>query len=209
MYLSWAFAGIPLGVYNVVQNLNVALQVQPHILIFLSLVTWSQCKYYRDKWTLAKILLVCLATASIIGGVEAGLYFALPHAWERDIEWPMTLMAVLAAVLLGCGVVRYYWEIYKSRSVKGISFLFVFIDAGGDAVSIMALVFAPRIDILGIVIYSIEAALWAGVGILGIHFRFRSWLLNKIGRKSGGSDSASSESTMEAGESGHIGEPRN
>ncbi|KAL6361118.1 hypothetical protein LRP88_04580 [Fusarium phalaenopsidis] len=199
MYLSWAFAGIPLGVYNVVQNFNVALQVQPHILIFLSLITWSQCKYDRDKWTLAKILLVCLATASIIGGVEAGLYFALRCAWERDIEWPMTLMAVLAAVLLGCGVLRYYWEIYQSRSVKGISFLFVFIDAGGDVASILALAFAPRIDILGIVIYSVEAVLWAGIGILGIHFRFRGWLLDKMGRKSDGLDSTPSERNMEAG----------
>ncbi|KAL2689166.1 hypothetical protein Neosp_003218 [[Neocosmospora] mangrovei] len=200
MYLSWAFAGIPLGVYNVVQDLNVALQVQPHILIFLSLVTWSQCKYYRDKWTLAKILAVCLGTASIIGGVETGLYFALQHAWERDIEWPMTLMAALAAVLLGCGVLRYYWEIYKSRSVKGISFLFVLIDAGGDVVSILALVFAPRTDILGIVIYSVEAALWTGIGILGIHFRFRGWLLGKMGRKSADLDGLPSESAIEAGE---------
>ncbi|RSL49681.1 hypothetical protein CEP54_012308 [Fusarium duplospermum] len=199
MYLSWAFAGIPLGVYNVVQNLNVALQVQPHVLIFLSLVTWSQCKYYGDKWTLTKILAVCVATASIISGVEAGLYFALRHAWEREIEWPMTLMAVLAAVLLACGVLRYYWEIYKSRFVKGISFLFVFIDAGGDVVSILALVFAPRIDILGIIIYSVEVALWTGIGILGIHFRFRGWLLDKMGRKSGGMDGTPLESDMKAG----------
>ncbi|KAJ4203473.1 hypothetical protein NW759_015149 [Fusarium solani] len=204
MYLSWAFAGIPLGVYNVVQNHNVAPQVQPHILIFLSLVTWSQCKYYRDKWTLAKILLVCLATASIISGVEAGLYFTLRYTCERDIEWPMTLMAVLAAVLLGCGLLRYYWEIYQSRSVKGISFLFVFIDAGSDVVSILALAFAPRIDILGIVIYSVEAVLWAGIGILGIHFRFCSWLLDKMGRKSDGLDSTPSESNMEAGGSRRV-----
>ncbi|KAI8675558.1 hypothetical protein NCS57_00457400 [Fusarium keratoplasticum] len=204
MYLSWAFAGIPLGVYNVVQNLNVALQVQPHILIFLSLVTWSQCKYYQDKWALVKILLVCLATASIIGGVEAGLYFPLRCAWERGIEWPMTLMAILAAVLLGCGVLRYYWEIYQSRSVKGISFLFVFIDAGGDVVSILALAFAPRIDILGIVIYSVEAVLWVGIGILGIHFRFRGWLLDKTGRKSDGLDGTPAESNMKVGESSRV-----
>lgn len=43
MYLSWAFAGIPLGVYNVVRELRVTLQAQPHILIFLSFITWSQC----------------------------------------------------------------------------------------------------------------------------------------------------------------------
>ena len=144
---------------------------------------------------------VCLPTASVIDVVEAGLYFTLQHAWEKDIEWPMTLMAALAAVLLGCGVLRYYWEIYQSRFVKGISFLFVFIDAGGDVLSILALVFAPRIGILGIVIYSVEAALWTGIGVLGIHFRFHGWLLANIGRKSEGLDSMPSENAVEARES--------
>lgn len=47
MMLLWAFAGIPLGVYTIAQNLNVALQVQPQLLTFLSLVTWGQCLYYK------------------------------------------------------------------------------------------------------------------------------------------------------------------
>lgn len=47
MMLLWAFAGIPLGVYTIAQNLNVALQVQPQLLTFLSLITWGQCLYYK------------------------------------------------------------------------------------------------------------------------------------------------------------------
>lgn len=180
MYLSWAFAGIPLGVYNLVQDLNVALQLQPHILIFLSLVTWSQCKYYGGNWKLLRILPAAMGIASVIGGIEVGLYFTLRLAWKRDIKWPLTLMAVLAAVLLCAGVLRYYWEIYQERDVKGISFAFVGIDYGGDVASTVALVFAPRLDVLGIIIYSVEAALWIGIQLLGIHFRFRPWLLTKM-----------------------------
>lgn len=47
MMLLWATAGVPLGVYNIVEDFNVALKVQPQILTFLSLVTWTQCFYYR------------------------------------------------------------------------------------------------------------------------------------------------------------------
>lgn len=179
MYLSWAAAGIPLGVYNMVQNLNIALQIQPNILIFLSLVTWSQCKYYGTKWHPLRALLSMVGLVSIIGGIEVGLFFVLRMAWDREVKWPMTLMAVLAAVMLCAGVLRYYWEIYQSRDTKGISFLFVFIDYGGDLVSIVALVFASRLDVLGIVIYSVEASLWIGIQLLGIYFRLLPWIQAK------------------------------
>jgi hypothetical protein len=47
MMMLWAWAGVPLGVYNIVEDFNVALRVQPQILTFLSLVTWIQCYYYE------------------------------------------------------------------------------------------------------------------------------------------------------------------
>ena len=46
MMLLWAAAGVPLGVYNIVEKFNVALRIQPQILTALSLVTWAQCLYY-------------------------------------------------------------------------------------------------------------------------------------------------------------------
>lgn len=46
MMLLWAAAGAPLGVYNIVNELNVALRIQPQILTTLSLVTWAQYLYY-------------------------------------------------------------------------------------------------------------------------------------------------------------------
>lgn len=46
MMLLWAAAGVPLGVYNIVEEQNIALRIQPQILSFLSLVTWAQCFYY-------------------------------------------------------------------------------------------------------------------------------------------------------------------
>lgn len=176
MYLSWAIAGIPLGVYNLVQDFNVALQVQPHILILLSLVTWAQCLYYGNGWRPARVLGTSAGAAVGIGGVECGLYFALWEARRRGLEWPLILMAVLAAVFLMLGVSMYYWEIYKSGSVEGISFAFVMIDAGGDLVSILALLFEASIDVLGLVIYSVELGLWIGILALGVYHRLWVWM---------------------------------
>ena len=48
MMLLWATAGIPLGVYNIGEDFNVALKIQPQILTTLSLITWVQCYYYVD-----------------------------------------------------------------------------------------------------------------------------------------------------------------
>lgn len=47
MMMLWAWAGVPLGVYNIVLDFNIALQVQAQILAFLSLLTWAQVYYYE------------------------------------------------------------------------------------------------------------------------------------------------------------------
>lgn len=165
--LLWAAAGIPLGVYNIVEDFNVALRIQPQLLTFLSLVTWIQCKYYGNKWPLRKSVAIVTPVALVMGGIECGLIFALRQARHDHVEWPVTFMAVLSACLLCAGVLRHYWDIYRERTVRGISFLFVFIDALGDLTSLISVVFQPKLDILGMVIYGSELILWLGVFACG------------------------------------------
>ena len=87
-----------------------------------------------------------------MGGVQAALIVALRIAKEKQLQWPVTLMAVLSAALLAAGVLRHYWDIYVHRTVRGISFLFVGIDAAGDVFSLVSVLFQPTIDALGLVI---------------------------------------------------------
>jgi hypothetical protein len=47
-------------------------------------------------------------------------------------------MAILSASLLAAGVLRHYWDIYIHRTVRGISFFFVGIDAAGDLFSLIS-----------------------------------------------------------------------
>ncbi len=50
----------------------------------------------------------------------------------------MTAMAVLSAALLAAGVLQHYVDIWKHRTVRGISFIFVGIDAAGDLFSLVS-----------------------------------------------------------------------
>ena len=59
----WAWAGVPLGAYNIVSDFNVALQVQPQILAALSLTTWIQCYYYQREWSIVRALALVLPVA--------------------------------------------------------------------------------------------------------------------------------------------------
>ncbi|KAL6870300.1 PQ loop repeat domain-containing protein [Trichoderma novae-zelandiae] len=176
MMMLWACAGVPLGVYNITNNFNVALRIQPQILTFLSLATWAQCRYYDKKWPISRCLLVATPIALLMAATQAALIFALRAAHSSHLAWPDTLMAVLSAALLAAGVLRHYWDIYVHRSVRGISFIFVAIDAGGDLFSLISVSFQPELDILGMVIYGTELALWIGVFACGGYFNLLPWI---------------------------------
>lgn len=183
MMMLWAWAGVPLGVYNIVENFNVALRIQPQILTILSLATWIQCFYYERKWSVLRALAVVTPVAVLMGGIEAALIFALRVAKYKHLQWPMTLMAVLSAVLLAAGVLRHYWDIYVHRTVRGISFIFVAIDAGGDLFSLVSVLFQPKVDVLGLVIYGSELILWIGVFACGGYYNLVPWVQRRLRRK--------------------------
>ncbi|PGH23741.1 hypothetical protein AJ80_02170 [Polytolypa hystricis UAMH7299] len=183
MMMLWATAGVPLGVYNIVEDFNLALKIQPQILTALSLLTWAQCMYYAKCWAVRKCFAATATLAVILGGIQAALIFALRIAKDRELSWPLTLMAVLSACLLAAGVIRHYWDIYVHRTVRGISFLFVAIDAAGDLFSILSIVFQRKLDILGIIIYGTELVLWIGILACGAVYNFLPWMMKREKRE--------------------------
>lgn len=191
--LLWACAGVPLGVYNIVADFNVALQVQPQILTALSLVTWAQCYYYERQWTLRKAVAAGIAIAGFMAGVEVALVYAVRIAVQSGTDWPSTLMAVLAALFLALGVLEQYIAIWKNQSVEGISFLFCGIDALGDVTSIVSVCFERKLNILALVTYSVEFILWMGVFACGAYFKLIPWTKRQIERRQCGLETDGSE----------------
>lgn len=164
-------AGVPLGVYNIVENYNIALQIQPNILIFLALWTWSQCMYYGRKWSLIQVLVWSSVMAGMLGAAQTGLVFALRIAKERQQTWAPTLMAVVAAILLAGGVLRHYIDVFKTRSDAGLSLKFALLDTLGDVTSLLSVLFQRTLSIYGLVIYGSELAIWLGLICLVLYFR--------------------------------------
>lgn len=162
---------MPLGVYNIAEDYNIALQVQPNILIFLSLFTWGQCQYYGKKRPIKSVALYSVAIGTTLGGIEAGLVFALRVANERGQKWAATLMAVVAAVLLAGGVLRHYVDMWRTRSDAGLSLKFALLDASGDVASLLSVIFQPSLSVLGLVIYGSELVIWIGLIVIVIYFR--------------------------------------
>jgi len=50
----------------------------------------------------------------------------------------------------------------------------------GDLTSIISVVFQPKLDVLGIVIYGVELVLWIGVFFSGGYLGFIPWLQHKL-----------------------------
>lgn len=119
-----------------------------------------------------------------MAGIEVGLVFALRIGSDRGVDWPTTLMAVLAAVLLCLGVASHFIDIYRHRSVRGISFIFVAIDALGDLTSLISVIFEPELDVLGIVIYASELFLWMIVFACGGYYNLLPYLKGKLAEES-------------------------
>ena len=81
MMFLWACAGIPLGVYNIVENFNLALQIQPQILTFLSLITFAQCLYYEKVPPPPTTLMAGLLHRQVRDDRRPGCH---SDGWHRD-----------------------------------------------------------------------------------------------------------------------------
>jgi hypothetical protein len=139
-----------------------------------------------QKWTIPHSLAVIIPISLLMGGIEAALIIALRAARDKHLEWSLTIMAVLSAALLAAGVLRHYWDIYVHRTVRGISFLFVGIDAAGDVFSLVSVLFQEKLDVLGLVIYGTELVLWIGVFAAGGYYNFVPWVRKRLDRRGNG-----------------------
>ncbi|MCJ1257865.1 hypothetical protein MMC24_005691 [Lignoscripta atroalba] len=166
MMFLWASCAVPFGVYAIVQNFNIPIQVQPQVFCLLSLVSWTQILIYNNGWRTWTASLLATALGLFFGGLQAALILVLRPLYDRGISWPMTLVGVVAAVLLAAGLIPPYYEIWKRRGrVVGINWVFLSIDWLGAFFSLMALVAQETFDVLGGVFIFLELGIFASHGI--------------------------------------------
>ncbi|MCJ1286139.1 hypothetical protein MMC26_005483 [Xylographa opegraphella] len=164
MMVLWAACAVPFGVYSVVQNFNIPIQIQPQVFGTLSLVTWAQILIYEHKWKTWKATALVTAVFVLCGAIEAVLIVTLKGPYDRGVEWPMLLVGIIAAVLVGSGILPPYWELWKRNGrVIGINWIFLSMDSAGAIFSLFALVAQDTFDVLGGCVYLVVIILEGGI----------------------------------------------
>ncbi|GJE91235.1 PQ-loop repeat-containing protein [Phanerochaete sordida] len=176
LVLMWSISAWFLGVYAIVQDLNVPLIVQPQIFGFLSLVSWAQCQYYGRK----RPLKVCVALFTIVilcqAGFEVGMVYAVRPSFRAGNLRGTQFFGIMASTIISLGLFPQYYEIYKYREVIGISIPFIAIDLLGGVFSDLSLVFKSKFDVIAGVAYSLVVVLDGVVIVLAL-------ILNPLARK--------------------------
>ncbi|KAK1758524.1 hypothetical protein QBC47DRAFT_374962 [Echria macrotheca] len=151
MMFLWALCGVPFGVYAILQDFNIALQIQPQMFMSLCLVSWAQILVYHRKWPAWKATVLGIIMACTFAGVEAALIITLRPIYHGGNETPVLVVGIVAAILLAAGLLPPYGEIWKRRGrVIGINWIFLSMDWFGAFFSLMALGMIPCILELGI-----------------------------------------------------------
>lgn len=166
MMLLWVVSGIPFAIYFCVSEGNITLQVQPHLFMFFCLISFVQSCYYPPvRMTRWKIIAVLVAFGAVDIGMEIGFILWLRPLYRKGIHWPALIFGILASIFLACGLIPPYIELAKRNGrVVGINFIFLLIDSMGAWLSIVSVILG-NMDIMGIVLYCIVAALELGIFI--------------------------------------------
>jgi len=157
--LLWGISGAVLGVYVIVEDLNIPLIIQPQVLSVLCIISWAQCQYYEKKRSLRTCVFWLISIVTLLGGFEAGMVFAIRPAYHNGNIRPVQFFGIFSSVLLSAALFPQYYQIYKHREVIGISILFMAIDLLGGVFSDLSLVFKPKFDVIAGVAYSLVVVL--------------------------------------------------
>ncbi|RAO68778.1 uncharacterized protein BHQ10_004790 [Talaromyces amestolkiae] len=172
MMLLWAVCSVPFGVYMILQNVNIPLQIQPQIFGFFGFVSWGQILYYHHGHSRLKATLLVIGSCLLCAGLEVMFILTLRIPYRKGITWPDLIFGVIAAIMLAVGFVPLYFEVWKRRGrVAGVNWVFLSIDSLGALFSLFALAAQGTFDILGGILYLV--VFLAEVGLFTSHVIWR------------------------------------
>jgi len=87
----WGISALPLGVYVIVQDLNIPLIIQPQLFGLFALLSWGQCMYYGSARSRTWCAAVLGGTLALWGILEVVLVFAL-RVRECSPSFPLGLV---------------------------------------------------------------------------------------------------------------------
>ncbi|KAF9998362.1 hypothetical protein BGZ80_006647 [Entomortierella chlamydospora] len=157
MFLLWTLAALGFGSYGIVEGLSIPIIIQPHIFGFFSTLCYVQCKYYsqKERWPLPRVIVATIMLFLILAGVEVGAIYATRAGVDHNVKGTIDAAGILPVVLLGVGFFPQYVDIFRLRSVVGVSMVFIAGDAAGSVFSLISLAFREKFDLLAAMNYII------------------------------------------------------
>ncbi|KAI0726753.1 hypothetical protein C8Q72DRAFT_498431 [Fomitopsis betulina] len=151
----WGASGVPMGVYAIVQNINIPLIVQPQLFGALAFLSFAQCQYYAKKrplWVCVVIYILCMA---LLGGLQVAFFYAIRPSYERGNQAGVEFFGIASSVVIAVGLLPQYYEIWKHREVIGISVPFMTIDMLGGVFNDLSLAFKDKFIVLASITYTL------------------------------------------------------
>ncbi|GAA5853079.1 hypothetical protein JCM5353_007364 [Sporobolomyces roseus] len=146
LYTTWLFSGLFLGIYAILENINIPIILQPHCYGSLCAFIFCQMVYFDRKWSLKNTILLFVGYCIVGGGFEVGMYFAAKPGVDRGIKAASMPFGILSDLCLAAGFFPQFWQIWKDREVVGLSYLFLAMDTLGAVFSILSLAFKTSLD---------------------------------------------------------------
>lgn len=112
----------------------------------------------------------------LLGAIELTVVLTIrPMRNARQKHIATTFFGVLSAVLISVALLPQYYEIYKHKTVIGISLVFLSIDMLGGLLNDLSLVFSDRFDALAAASYTLVIVLDGVVIVCAGVFKFINW----------------------------------
>ncbi|KAF9117125.1 hypothetical protein BGX27_003587 [Mortierella sp. AM989] len=155
MFFIWIFAGLGFGSYAVAEELSIPIILQPQIFGSLTALCFLQCLYYgkETRWSLKKTIVGGIIIFMAMAGIQVGAIYATKYGEDHHVKGTTEAAGTIPIILVVGGFVPQYIDIYRDKSVVGVSMAFIAADAMGAAFSIISLCFRDSLDILATLTY--------------------------------------------------------
>ncbi|KAG0368944.1 PQ loop repeat-domain-containing protein [Gamsiella multidivaricata] len=155
MFFIWVLCALGFGSYGIVENLSIPIIVQPQIFGSLSALCYLQCLHYgkQTRWSLRKTAVAGVLMFVVMAGIQVAAVYATRAGKDHQVKGTTEAAGIVPIILLAMGFVPQYIDIYRDRSVVGVSMAFIAADAGGAVFSIISLCFRETLDLLATLNY--------------------------------------------------------
>ncbi|KZT64411.1 hypothetical protein DAEQUDRAFT_678586 [Daedalea quercina L-15889] len=130
----WGISVAFMGVYAIVQDLNIPLILQPQLFGGLCLASWAQCQYYGAGRPRALCVVLYVGALTALAGFQVGMVYAVRPSYERGDGRAVETFGIISSILLSLALFPQYYE---------ISVPFMTIDMLGGVFSDLSLAFKP------------------------------------------------------------------